>query len=678
MKPHKWPPRGGRPCGFVPTVGFPVLNSLLPLLLLPVGADSATNFVTSLDDGGSFGSLRTLVTLAQPGDTIQFSVNGTIILAAGELDLNKDLSLLGAGPETLAISGRGSNRVFIIRSGARVVISGITVEDGRSADGADGRQNPDLTTTAGLPGEPGGGILNAGTLFLQNCVVTNNVTGKGGKGVSVWPPYMGNPSAGGAGGAGGGIHNSGSLTLSNCTIAGNTCGNGGVSGSSTWAPMSGPGGCGGGIYNAGILVLAHSSVSGNRAGDGDHTPISGPGPDGGSGGGVCSKSNFLAFRTVFSGNYAGHGGGGVSGGRGGDGGGVWDGGTMALVGSVFSNNITGAGGYGGGTYYGGGSGGGGGAGGAVLTGDGVLTGCTVYNNGTSYGGDGGSSASGSAGGGGSGGAGAGIRSLGHARLTNCTVNANVCGGGGRGGGSSGSGGVGGSGGGISFGGSNQVLVACTIAGNITGVAGEGAGYPGTPGYGGGIAGGRSSALNSIIALNLRAGGEKQDANGAFYSLGYNLVGVTNGSSGFAAPGDLTGSTNAAVDPKLDALEFNGGPTPTVALLRGSPAIDSGAASGIPLFDQRGLARPQGIRPDMGAYEVASPVPRFVDAVYTNLNTFVARIVGMPNQNWLLETSSNLVTWTGGTSVVLDEHGACGLVDASLGNDGARFYRLRSQ
>lgn len=57
-----------------------------------------------------------------------------------------------------------------------------------------------------------------------------------------------------------------------------------------------------------------------------------------------------------------------------------------------------------------------------------------------------------------------------------------------------------------------------------------------------------------------------------------------------------------VKPRLGPLQDNGGPTDTRALLAGSPALDAGTASGCPAADQRGVARPQGLRCDIGAFE----------------------------------------------------------------------------
>jgi hypothetical protein len=62
------------------------------------------------------------------------------------------------------------------------------------------------------------------------------------------------------------------------------------------------------------------------------------------------------------------------------------------------------------------------------------------------------------------------------------------------------------------------------------------------------------------------------------------------------------------DPGLVALSDNGGPTSTMRLPAGSPAIDAvpSVNAGCPSTDQRGIARPQGAACDAGAYERAAP------------------------------------------------------------------------
>lgn len=96
-------------------------------------------------------------------------------------------------------------------------------------------------------------------------------------------------------------------------------------------------------------------------------------------------------------------------------------------------------------------------------------------------------------------------------------------------------------------------------------------------------------------------------DGTVVSLGDNIF--SDESCGLTGPGDMTG------DPLLGPLADNGGPTLTMALLPGSPAIDAVPverctdADGAPLLvDQRGIPRPQGAACDIGAFELeAIPV-----------------------------------------------------------------------
>jgi len=75
----------------------------------------------------------------------------------------------------------------------------------------------------------------------------------------------------------------------------------------------------------------------------------------------------------------------------------------------------------------------------------------------------------------------------------------------------------------------------------------------------------------------------------------------------AAGPDNCGTPVSTSDPKLGILTNNGGPTETMALVTGSPAIDAGddatcAAAPVNGVDQRGATRPVGPHCDIGAYE----------------------------------------------------------------------------
>jgi hypothetical protein len=113
--------------------------------------------------------------------------------------------------------------------------------------------------------------------------------------------------------------------------------------------------------------------------------------------------------------------------------------------------------------------------------------------------------------------------------------------------------------------------------------------------------GMATLQNSIVANN----SEGNCFGFAVTSNGYNLS--SDGTCNFSNSGDLNNT-----DPKLGQLGNYGGPTQTVPLLAGSPAIDSGNPGGctdgnghLLKTDQRGRPRPDHEDTggcDMGAYE----------------------------------------------------------------------------
>jgi CSLREA domain-containing protein len=122
---------------------------------------------------------------------------------------------------------------------------------------------------------------------------------------------------------------------------------------------------------------------------------------------------------------------------------------------------------------------------------------------------------------------------------------------------------------------------------------------------------RTEVLSSIISGNTNTDVDSFDdgSTNSFDSKGYNLIGDGNATSAFGQSGDQSG----VGDPKLGALAGNGGPTKTHTLLAGSPATDAipqGTNGCGTTFteDQRGAARPQGSRCDIGAFELDSTSP----------------------------------------------------------------------
>ena len=98
----------------------------------------------------------------------------------------------------------------------------------------------------------------------------------------------------------------------------------------------------------------------------------------------------------------------------------------------------------------------------------------------------------------------------------------------------------------------------------------------------------------MIALN-EAAGLGDDCHGQFDSLGHNVLSTTGDCLGFDGPADLV-----APDPGLGSLGSHGGPTKTIPLKAGSPAIGHAKRSSAPRRDQRGQKRDR--HPDGGAFE----------------------------------------------------------------------------
>lgn len=128
--------------------------------------------------------------------------------------------------------------------------------------------------------------------------------------------------------------------------------------------------------------------------------------------------------------------------------------------------------------------------------------------------------------------------------------------------------------------------------------------------------GSGSLTNTLVADNTAT--TNPDVQGAFSSGGNNLIGNVGTATGFVGS-DLVGTSTNPLSPKIGTLANNGGPTKTIALLAGSPAINAGnsaaAASAGITTDERGEPRfpPGGDgMVDIGAYE-------YIDAVFANTN-----------------------------------------------------------
>ena len=335
---------------------------------------------------------------------------------------------------------------------------------------------------------------------------------------------------------------------------------------STFAGNKAPGGTGGAIYNTGDLTMTGCTVSDGLAGAGLT-------------GGVDNSGTLSVTKSHFARNVGGFAAGAIG-----------NSGTLTITDSTFDANA-------------------GGVAGAVNNGGpATISGCTFSDN-NAFSGDAGaiynantltiatstfstntataqgggifnsgsnaklsvtaSTFSGNAAGGGQQGGGVYNDPMATVTITNCTFSANM---------------GGAAGGGIYSAGTATVRSSTFSANTAAGIVTQG--------------GGSMLVQNTIVAKNVPV-----DCIGLVTSLGNNLDGPST--CGFAGAGDLH-----VPDPLLGPLADNGGPTPTEALLLGSPAIDAGSGD-CPGTDQRGTARPMdgdGVAVcDIGAYEVPAPV-----------------------------------------------------------------------
>jgi len=169
--------------------------------------------------------------------------------------------------------------------------------------------------------------------------------------------------------------------------------------------------------------------------------------------------------------------------------------------------------------------------------------------------------------------------------------------------------------------------------------------------------------------------------GSVTSLGYNLSSDAAGGDGTTGPGGFLNATGDQrnTDPMLDTngLQNNGGPTLTIALQPGSPAIDKGKNFSGSTTDQRGpgFARTVGTAAvnggdgtDIGAFEVQNTPPTITALT-------ISRAKGAASSNSQIATVSDnedpatslTVTVNGGTSATVNGVTVSGIAIDNSGN-----------
>jgi hypothetical protein len=219
--------------------------------------------VSTNNDAITYGTLRYAINYLSSGSTINFATNlsgATILLTNGQLLLNKNLTIdASALPGGILLNGNRTNRIFEISSSRTVQLSALTITNGSAPAGS-------------FPANSGGGILNRGTLTLNDCTLVNNQARLG-----TQPRGGGIANSGGililnrstlngnlASHRGGGIYNSGRADLNQCTLAANLATNAAGAISSETS-------------GSGYLSLNHSTivsnvtVNGGRTADGSGT-----------------------------------------------------------------------------------------------------------------------------------------------------------------------------------------------------------------------------------------------------------------------------------------------------------------------------------------------------------------------------------------------------------------------
>jgi hypothetical protein len=536
--------------------------------------------VTDLGDAGvgqDFqGDLRYAINAANANDeasnVIVFdpSLAGTITLTRGPLVITKDLEIDGPGQDLLTISGNNHSGVFNITDNPQVqtvTMTGLTIAGGtgvpvggQQVGGGIYNDHADLTlsncsVSGNAVGGNGGGIYqNQGTVTLDGSAVSGNTASLGG-GIYAFSASVVLESSLLSDNVGGGVYMDGAafegtLTVDNTTLANNHF---------TLGFLYGGGGA---IYSAVPTTITGSTITGNTAAEiGGAIEFVGTvtgqtvdtisattivGNSARSDAGVFNNdATLLIDLSVVSYNVA-TGSATVQAGAGGLANNL---GRMTVTDCLISGNI---------------------GSGVQTNGSLVMTGTTVAGNVGDF-------------------LGGGLFvGYGDAQVTNCTFSGNA---------------DREAGGGIAiYGLTTLELTSVTITGNTA--LGTNTSFTG----GGGLFLLPNSNEYAVVRNTLIAGNSSAttspDVHGTVISLGYNLVGAADGSTGWRS-NDVLGTASAPIDAVLGPLQDNGGPTPTHALLFGSPAILRGdpALGGSP--DQRGTPRVHsGVNPpvDVGAFD----------------------------------------------------------------------------
>ncbi|MDB6052495.1 MAG: hypothetical protein JWN25_18 [Verrucomicrobiales bacterium] len=627
---------------FKPPAFFTRISSLFLFILVLDSAPLHSAVVSSLSETAFRQALS-------GGGTVTFSVDGTINLNSS-IEISAD-TIIDAANHKIILSGQDKTRLFVVDSGITLKLNGLAMVQGSRPDSGGAIQCSGgylqivsclfSNNFVGANGGKGGAIfIEDGTLNIQGSTFAQN---------QVWGPDVLSGQASDI--YGGAIYSRYTDTvITNCSFFDNVVWSG-----DSYRAASGDA-FGGAIYQfVGHSDISESRFSGNIALGGDLvTYVAGSNPNsqkGGSafGGAIATSSFSTVQRCEFLDNHA----------WGGVGPSYAYGGAIYCSGrvngqflSVHDNSAEGGVGY----YstippYSGQTAGGIGAGGGIYYGTSSDVWNSDFHGNQALGGDAYSQVPGDAMGG-------GIYVQGTINATNVTIYANKAVGGGLyiplEGLASGAG----SGGGFYISGIGYFFHATIASNYVFCGAGDNSGF-----FGGGGGNDTVTFANSILAYNFpeNLGNFARDNGGNISS---------DGSTLFRQP-----NSKESTDPKLDLLRMNGGGTWTAALKLGSPALDFGLTANAGPVDQRGLARPQGSRPDSGAYEkiLSGNEGNTQLATRTSDGKLSLSWSGPPVKGLLLQSSVNFTNWINVYTNYLSADGK-GTVVLDATNSSPLFYR----
>jgi hypothetical protein len=259
--------------------------------------------VTSCADDGSDGTLRSVITSAVEGETVDLTQLpcSTITLTQGLIDMGYfgphqvyDLAIAGPGADQLTIDGNGgqvfSAGGFYVGRGT-LAISDVTIANGNYTHGiascVSTTGNLELTRTLvtdchASGGGPltFGGAIDASYLTMTSSAITNSSSAAAGDNVAI----------------GGGAYVPDDATLVDSTISGNS-----VTAETAGDPHYLT--AGGGLYVRGALSMTTSTISGNEL------TVTGDEPPTAQGGGIFVRGDVTIDASTFSDNAAPVGGG---------------------------------------------------------------------------------------------------------------------------------------------------------------------------------------------------------------------------------------------------------------------------------------------------------------------------------------------------------------------------------